>query len=129
MNAQLDSLKFDAKGLIPVIIQDWRNNQILMMAWANREALGKTLETAKVYTFSRSRNRLALKGERSGHFQHVKRILTDCDRDVVVIQVEQITAACHEGYRSCFYREYQPAGEEWKIIAEKAFDADKVYTE
>lgn len=129
MNAQLDSLKFDAKGLIPVIIQDWRDNQILMMAWANREALEKTLETAKVYTFSRSRNRLALKGERSGHFQHVKRILTDCDRDVVVIQVEQITAACHEGYRSCFYREYQPAGEEWKIIAEKAFDADKVYTE
>lgn len=127
MNQQLDSLKFDANGLIPAIIQDWQNGQVLVVCYMNRLAIEKTLETGKVHTFSRSRNRLALKGESSGHFQLVKKFLTDCDRDAVIIQVEQLVAACHEGYRSCFYREYQPGGADWKIIAEKAFDPDKVY--
>jgi phosphoribosyl-AMP cyclohydrolase len=80
-----------------------------------------------VHTYSRSRGRLALKGETSGHFQLVKALLTDCDRDVVLVKVEQIVAACHEGYRSCFYREYQRGVGEWKITAQKAFDPDKVY--
>jgi phosphoribosyl-AMP cyclohydrolase len=71
---------------------------------------------------------LALKGEQSGHFQHVKEILTDCDKDAVVIRVEQIVAACHEGYRSCFYRKYAAGDSDWKTIAEKAFDPDKVYS-
>src|SRR5688572_12798266 len=127
MDAQLDSLKFDANGLIPVIVQDHVNNQVLMMAWMNREALTKTIETAKVHTYSRSRGRLALKGESSGHFQHVKEILTDCDRDVVLIKVEQVVGACHEGYRSCFYQKYDPSGTQWKAIAGKAFDPDAVY--
>jgi phosphoribosyl-AMP cyclohydrolase len=127
MNAQLDQLKYDSKGLIPVIVQDVANGQVLMMAWMNREAIEKTLETRKVHTYSRSRGRLALKGESSGHFQHVKGLLTDCDRDVVLVKVEQVVAACHEGYRSCFYRQYDPSGSEWRTIAQKAFDPDAVY--
>ena len=124
---QLDSLKFDVNGLIPVIIQDIANGQVLMMAFANRAALQLTLETGKVHTYSRSRGRLALKGESSGHFQLVKAMLTDCDRDVVLFKVEQVVAACHEGYRSCFFREYDPASDDWKIIARKIFDPDTVY--
>src|SRR5438309_30949 len=81
MEAQLDQLRFDAKGLIPVIVQDVANGQVLMMAWMNREAMEKTLETGKVHTYSRSRGRLALKGEKSGHFQMVKQFLVDCDLD------------------------------------------------
>ena len=126
-DAQLDQLKFDAKGLIPVIIQDAATGQVLMMAYANREALHKTLETGKVHTYSRSRGRLALKGESSGHFQFVKELLTDCDHDVVLVKVEQVVAACHEGYRSCFFRQYRQGEEGWKVIAEKAFEPDKVY--
>jgi phosphoribosyl-AMP cyclohydrolase len=125
--AQLDRLKFDSNGLVPIIVQDAANGQVLMMAWANREALELTLQTGKVHTYSRSRGRLALKGESSGHFQLVKTVLTDCDRDVVLFKVEQLVAACHEGYRSCFFREYQPGANDWKVIAEKAFDPDKVY--
>jgi phosphoribosyl-AMP cyclohydrolase len=127
MDAQLDKLKFDANGLIPIIVQDIVNNEVLMMAYMNREAIEKTLETNKVHTYSRSRGRLALKGESSGHFQHVKKIQTDCDRDVLLFKVEQVVAACHEGYRSCFFREYEPAASDWKIVAKKAFDPDAVY--
>jgi len=123
----LDQLKFDSSGLIPLIVQDSVNGQVLMMAFMNRAALEKTLDTGKVHTYSRSRGRLALKGESSGHFQHVKKVLTDCDRDVVLIQVVQDVAACHEGYRSCFFREYND-GDQWKTIAEKQFDPQKVYS-
>jgi phosphoribosyl-AMP cyclohydrolase len=124
----LDQLKFDANGLVPLIVQDFANGQVLMMAYMNRTALEKTLETGKVHTYSRSRGRLALKGESSRHFQHVKSILTDCDKDVVLIKVQQDVAACHEGYRSCFFSEYDEKVGEWKTIAEKAFDPDKVYS-
>ena len=127
MDAQLDQLKYDGNGLVPIIVQDATNGEVLMMAYANREALEKTLATGKIHTYSRSRGRLALKGESSGHFQLVKSIRTDCDRDVVLFKVEQLVAACHEGYRSCFFREYQPAGDDWKITATKAFDPEKVY--
>src|SRR5436305_6863747 len=118
-DAQLDQLKFDRNGLIRIIVQDAGNGEVLMMAYANREALAKTIETGKVHTYSRSRGRLALKGESSGHFQLVKSLLTDCDRDVVLVKVEQIVAACHEGYRSCFFRKYERGAEGWKTIAEK----------
>ena len=127
MDAQLDQLRFDGKGLIPVIVQDVSNNQVLMMAWMNRDAIEKTINTGKIHTYSRSRGRLALKGEKSGHFQVVKQFLVDCDKDVILFKVEQVTAACHEGYRSCFYREYDPFGEKWKVIAEQVFDPEKVY--
>ncbi len=124
----LDQLKFDSGGLIPLIVQDVVNDQVLMMAYMNREALEKTLETGKIHTYSRSRGRLALKGESSRHFQHVKKIITDCDKDVVLIKVQQDVAACHEGYRSCFFREYDSDAKQWKVIAEKAFDPEKVYS-
>jgi phosphoribosyl-AMP cyclohydrolase len=127
MNPQLDQLKWDAKGLIPAIIQDDKTGQVLVLFWMNREALEKTIATGKVHTYSRSRGRLALKGETSGHFELVKSVRTDCDQDVVLIRVEQIGAACHEGYYSCFYREYQPGGSDWKIDGQRIFDPEKVY--
>ena len=90
-------------------------------------AIEQTIATGKVHTYSRSRGRLALKGETSGHFQLVKEIRTDCDRDVVLLKVEQIVAACHEGYRSCFFRQYDAGAGDWKVVAAKAFDPDAVY--
>lgn len=123
----LDALKFDANGLIPAIIQDHQSHQVLMMAWMNRESLAKTLETHQTHFFSRSRNKLWLKGESSGHVQHVKSIATDCDQDVLLIEVEQVGAACHEGYESCFFRELEPRGDQWKIVGKKVFDPQSVY--
>jgi len=127
MDPQLDSLKFDPNGLIPALIQDHKTGQVLVLFWMNRQALEKTIETKKVHTYSRSRKRLAMKGETSGHVQIVKEILTDCDQDVLLIKVEQIGAACHEGYYSCFFRQYQPGGREWKTIAQRLFDPETVY--
>ena len=127
MDAQLDKLKFDANGLVPVIIQDVANGEVLVMAFTNREALEKTIASGKVHTYSRSRGRVALKGESSGHFQHVKEVRTDCDRDAVLIKVEQVGGACHEGYRSCFFRQYENGAGDWKIVASKVFDPEAVY--
>jgi phosphoribosyl-AMP cyclohydrolase len=128
MDGQLDNLKFDANGLIPVIVQDAANGQVLMMAYMNRAAIERTLETGKVHTYSRSRGRIALKGESSRHFQHVRELRTDCDRDVLLVKVEQDVAACHEGYRSCFFRQYDRGAAYWKTVESKAFDPDAVYT-
>lgn len=127
MDPQLDNLKFDSNGLIPAIIQDHKSGEVLMMAWMNKDSLAKTIETKKTHFFSRSRNKLWLKGESSGHVQHVKSIAIDCDQDVVLIKVEQIGAACHEGYYSCFYRQHQPSAADWKIVGKKVFDPEKVY--
>ncbi len=127
MNAQLDKLRFDASGLIPLVVQDVMNGEVLVVAYINRAALERTIETGKVHTFSRSRGRVALKGETSGHFQWVKEIRTDCDQDAVVIKVEQEGGACHEGYRSCFFRTYEAGGSDWKIVAERVFDPEAVY--
>jgi len=101
----LDSLKFNADGLIPAIIQDSENGQVLMMAWMNAESLRRTIESGKCTYWSRSRQSFWLKGETSGHFQIVKNISVDCDQDCLLIQVEQVGAACHENYRSCFFRD------------------------
>ena len=127
MQAQLDNLKFDAAGLIPIIVQDVHNGQVLMMAYMNREAIAKTLATGKIHTYSRSRGRLALKGESSRHFQHVKEVRADCDRDVLLFKVEQDIAACHEGYRSCFFQQYDATRGEWKIVEKKVFEPESVY--
>ena len=98
-------LRFNEKGLIPAIIQDSKTNEILMLGYMNEESYIKTLETGKVHFYSRSRNKLWLKGEQSGNFQNVKEIFIDCDLDTVLVKVEQIgKAACHEGYMSCFFR-------------------------
>ncbi|MCC6240254.1 MAG: phosphoribosyl-AMP cyclohydrolase [Phycisphaerales bacterium] len=127
MNTQLDSLKFDANGLIPAIIQDHATGQVLMMAWMNRDSLEQTIKTGKTHFFSRSRNKLWLKGESSGHIQQVRSIATDCDQDVLLIKVQQAGAACHDGYYSCFYRQYQGETSDWKIVGDKLFDPQKVY--
>ena len=126
LDSQLSSLKFDANGLIPAIVQDWESGDVLMMAWMNAESLARTVQTGKTHFFSRSRNKLWLKGETSGHVQHVRSIATDCDQDVLLIKVEQVGAACHEGYESCFYREHQ-VGHDWKIVGTRVFDPAKVY--
>jgi phosphoribosyl-AMP cyclohydrolase len=123
----MDSLKWDAKGLIPAIIQDDKTGQVLSLFWMNREALEKTIATGKVHSYSRSRGRLALKGETSGHFQLVKSVLADCDKDAVLVRVEQIGAACHEGYYSCFFNEYEQDGSGWKNVGRRVFDPEKVY--
>lgn len=93
------------KGLIPAIIQDFNNNEVLMLAYMNEESFKKTLETGTTWFFSRSRQKLWNKGETSGHFQYVKSISYDCDGDTLLIKVDQIGAACHTGNRTCFYRE------------------------
>jgi phosphoribosyl-AMP cyclohydrolase len=104
MEEFLNQLKFNEKGLIPAIIQDYKTNQILMLAYMNRESIKLTFRDKKTWFFSRSRNKLWLKGETSGHFQEVKEILFDCDQDTLLIKVNQIGVACHTGRRSCFYR-------------------------
>lgn len=99
-----DELKYDEKGLIPVIAQDYETKQVLMLAYANQEAVEKTLAEGTVYYYSRSRQELWHKGDTSGHFQLVKEMYYDCDMDALLILVDQIGAACHTGKRTCFYR-------------------------
>ena len=106
----LETLKFEEKGLIPVITQDYKTGQVLMLAYANKEAMALTLEKGTVHYYSRSRQELWHKGDTSGHFQYVKEILFDCDADAVLIKIEQKGAACHTGKYSCFYRNHK--GEE-----------------
>jgi phosphoribosyl-AMP cyclohydrolase len=106
----IDSLKFTADGLIPAIIQDAPTGRVLMMAWMNRASIEKTLETGKTHFWSRSRQKFWMKGETSGHVQAVRQMSFDCDGDTLLIQVDQVGAACHEGYRSCFFRAVEPDG-------------------
>lgn len=103
----LNEIKFDEKGLVPAIVQDFRTGEVLMMAYMNREAVEKTLSSGKANYFSRSRNKPWLKGETSGHFQYIKGIYYDCDMDTILLKVEQVGAACHTGERSCFFREIE----------------------
>jgi phosphoribosyl-AMP cyclohydrolase len=93
----------------------------------NRQALEKTLETGLVHVFRRSKGRLMLKGEVSGHTQHVKQVAVDCEGNSLLITVEQRVAACHAGYRSCYYRVYDPATDSFVVREERVFDPDKVY--
>lgn len=101
----IESLKFNSDGLIPAIVIDADNGEVLMMAWMNAESLKQTLETGRCTYWSRSRQQFWIKGETSGHTQTVKRIRVDCDLDTLLIDVEQVGAACHDHYRSCFYRD------------------------
>lgn len=99
----LDELKFDDRGLIPAVVQDVNDNTVLMVAYMNRESLGITLEEGRTCFYSRSRQKLWRKGETSGHLQYVKDILADCDKDTLLVQVEQVGPACHTGNRTCFF--------------------------
>ena len=100
----IETLKFDEKGLIPAVVQDVDSREVLMVAYMNKVSLRRTLEEKKACYFSRSRQKLWLKGESSGHFQLVKSIKYDCDADTLLLEVEQVGSACHTGNRSCFYR-------------------------
>lgn len=114
-------------GIVPVIIQDHETGDVLMLAYMNQQAWDKTLSTGKVHYYSRSRNKLWLKGETSGHTQDVKAIYVDCDTDTILIKINQHGgAACHEGYRSCFFREREGNGQ-WQVIGERVFDPETVY--
>ena len=103
--SNIDDLRYDERGLIPAILQEESTGQVLMLAYMNRESLGRTLETGRTWFFSRSRQELWPKGETSGHIQKVKKILFDCDADALLVHVEQVGAACHTEEKSCFYRE------------------------
>lgn len=101
--AWIAALRFDADGLIPAVIQDAQTNQVLMVAYMNRESISRTLSEGRTCFWSRSRKALWVKGETSGHFQEVQSVFCDCDRDCLLIQVEQTGAACHTGQKSCFF--------------------------
>jgi phosphoribosyl-AMP cyclohydrolase len=121
----VDKIKFDSNGLVPAIIQDYRNGEVLMLAYMSRESVLKSLSSGITCFFSRSRQSLWVKGESSGHVQTIKEIYIDCDRDALLFKVDQAVAACHTGYRSCFYRRIE--GEELKTVGIKVFDEEAVY--
>jgi phosphoribosyl-AMP cyclohydrolase len=122
--AQIDFAK--GSGLVPVIVQDYQSREVLMVAYMNEDAWRKTTETGKAHYYSRSRKGPWFKGEESGNFQEVKEVFIDCDSDTLLLRVNQVGgAACHEGYRSCFFR--QRADGDWKVIAERVFDPKEVY--
>jgi phosphoribosyl-AMP cyclohydrolase len=122
---ELDFAK-SADGLLPAIVQDAESGDVLMLAYINQESWNKTLETGKAHFWSRSREKLWLKGESSGHMQLIKEIFVDCDLDTVVFKVEQLGgAACHKGYRSCFFR--RVSNGRLETVGESIFDPAKVY--
>jgi len=106
MLEMIDMLTFNRQGLIPAIVQDYRNNEVLMLAYMNRESLQKTMETGLTWFWSRSRQKLWQKGETSGNIQQVKEIFYDCDADTLLVKADQTGPACHTGARSCFYRSF-----------------------
>src|SRR5438046_7405895 len=120
-------IDFDKSGgLVPAVAQDADTGQVLMLAWMNKEAFEETLRTGRACYFSRSRNKLWRKGEESGHVQEVRGVFVDCDADTILLKVKQIGgAACHEGYKSCFFRQVE--GGELQRIAERVFEPKGVY--
>lgn len=119
--------KYNSQGLIPAIIQDADSGEVLMLAYMDKTAFERTLKEKKTVFYSRSRNQYWVKGETSGHTQDVKQVLTDCDRDTILIRVKQHGAACHEGYRTCFVHELDENGHIARVTQPKIFDPDKVY--
>lgn len=121
---QLDFAKLD--GLVPAVIQDHATGRVLMVGFMNEEAFRKTVETGRATFFSRTRNKLWMKGESSGHILAVKEISTDCDHDTVLLKVEAIgPGVCHEGYASCFFRRLD--GSQWVTSEPRAYDPEAVY--
>jgi len=120
--------KFNADGLITAIAQDAETGQVLMVAYMNREALDRTIETGRATYYSRSRRKLWKKGEQSGHFQTVKQILVDCDQDCLILKVAVDAGQCHVGYQSCFYRALKPnTAADLEFIAQKVYDPKAAY--
>ncbi len=120
----LDFSKIE-NNLVPVIAQDYKTNEVLMMAFANEEAVRESLETGIACYYSRSRKKLWKKGEESGHIQEIEHILIDCYSDTILLKVKQKVAACHTGYYSCFYREY--VNGEFIVHGERIFNPEEVY--
>lgn len=113
-------------GMLPAIAQDAQTGEVLMVAYMSRESFAETVATGHAIYYSRSRNKLWRKGEESGHVQLVRGIYVDCDRDCILLKVDQVGgAACHEGYKSCFFRQVTPEG--LKVVAERVFDPEQVY--
>jgi len=125
--ALFDELKKNAQGLVPAIVQDDETGEVLMMAYVNGQALEKTLQTGTTHFYSRSRDQLWHKGESSGHTQEVRSVYLDCDSDTLLIRVKQNVAACHTGYRSCFFRRLTPRGDRWAVVGERVFDPEETY--
>ena len=120
--------KFDENGLLPVIAQDAKTGQVLMAAYMNQAALDATIQTGCATYFSRSRQKLWKKGEESGHFQKVEKILVDCDQDCIILKVTVEAGQCHVGYQSCFYRALKKGTDkDLELISEKVYDPKKVY--
>ena len=111
----LQGLKFDANGLIAAVVQDAVNGQVLMVAYMNEEAVKRTIESGRATFWSRSRQKYWVKGETSGNIQVVQELSVDCDQDCLLVKVEQTGAACHEGYRSCFYRRVAADGDSLEL--------------
>lgn len=122
-----EQLKFDANGLVPAIVQEQSTGRVLMMAWMNRASIEKTIETGRTHFWSRSRKKFWMKGETSGHVQVVKDIAFDCDGDALLIQVEQTGAACHEGYKSCFYRSARDGGKNFDVTEPQLETPEQIY--
>ena len=123
----IKNLKYDNNGLIPVIVQDWKNGEVLMLAYMNEEALRKTIETGYTHFWSRSRGKLWKKGETSGNEQFVKEISYDCDNDTLLVKVEQKGVACHTGNRTCFYSKLSSFSPSAFSLQPSAFIIDKIY--
>lgn len=121
----LDEVNFDSQGLIPAIAQDADTGEVLMVAWMNKESLMITLDKGIACYFSRSRNKLWIKGETSGHMQKILEIRLDCDGDVILLKIRQEGGACHKGFRSCFFR--KRVNDAWEIDGKKMFDPRQVY--
>ncbi len=111
--------------LIPIIIQDHETNEVLMLAFANKTAIEKSLETGYMHYYSRSRQKIWKKGETSGHFQEIEKVIVDCDNDSLLVMVKQIGGACHEGYYSCFYRNFKNG--KFNEIRKRIFNPKDVY--
>ncbi|MCK5707139.1 MAG: phosphoribosyl-AMP cyclohydrolase [Candidatus Aureabacteria bacterium] len=121
----IETIKLDSAGLVPAIVQDAVTREVIMVAYMNKESLEKTIKDGIACYYSRSRKKLWVKGETSGNVQKVKELRFDCDRDAILLIVEQKGGACHTGYFSCFYTRYSEGQEE--VIGKKVFDPEEVY--
>ena len=122
----IDQLRWTADGLIPAIVQDSETGEVLMMAWMDRDAVSRTVATGQTHFYSRSRKSAWHKGGTSGHVQEVAEIRIDCDADVILIRARQVGGACHEGYRTCFFRLVTPDGT-LAVVEPKVFEPGAVY--
>jgi phosphoribosyl-AMP cyclohydrolase len=127
MKTLLEAAKFDSDGLLTTVVQDVETGEVLMVSFMTKESLERTVETGKATYWSRSRQKLWVKGEESGHTQNVHSIHLDCDGDALLLKVHQTGGACHTGHRSCFYREVIDGGNSLRESQNLVFNPDEVY--